>query len=274
MQNKDLDFKILSLKERMLQNYKVDLDAIETTATDSASSQAPEGDINTLTQQIEELKEKIDSYGTVNLVAIEEYDELKKRYDFLTQQQADLVTAKDSLQEAIQKINRTTRKMFIETFEKVRLEFRNYFRLLFGGGDAQVFLIDEQDPLESGIEIICRPPGKKLQNVLLLSGGEKALAAIGLVFAIFKVKPAPFCVLDEIDAALDESNVDRFGRLLQEFVATSQFIVITHNKRTIANASVMYGITMEESGVSKIVSVKFAADKNKEKEKTPEPVPA
>jgi chromosome segregation protein len=234
-----------------------------------------ETDENKLCEEIERLKEKIDSYGTVNLVAIQEYDELKKRYDFLTQQQTDLVTAKESLQEAIQKINRTTRKMFMETFEKVGVEFRNYFRLLFNGGDAKIYLVDEGDPLESGIEIICRPPGKKLQNVLLLSGGEKSLSAIALIFAIFKVKPAPFCVLDEIDAALDESNVDRFGRLLQEFANTSQFIVITHNKRTIANADIMYGITMQESGVSKIVSVKFANDKPlRPKDKEPQPVAA
>jgi chromosome segregation protein len=253
MKNKDTEFKILSLKERILQSYKTELsDALEV---------AQEIDQNSVTQEIERLKEKLDSYGTVNLVAIEEYDELKKRYDFLNQQHNDLITAKDSLHEAIQKINRTTKKMFLETFEKVREEFRNYFRLLFNGGDAQIFLIDEQDPLESGIEIICRPPGKKLQNVLLLSGGEKSMSAIALMFAIFKIKPAPFCILDEIDAALDEANVDRFSRMLQDFVKESQFIVITHNKKTIANADVMYGITMEESGVSKIVSVKFAKDK-------------
>ncbi|MDD5078867.1 MAG: AAA family ATPase [Candidatus Omnitrophica bacterium] len=226
-----------------------------------------------LSEEIEKLKERIDSYGTVNLVAIAEYDELKKRYDFLNQQQADLAGAKESLQEAIRKINHTTKKMFMETFEKVREEFRNYFKMLFNGGDAQVYLIDENDPLESGIELVCRPPGKKLQNVLLLSGGEKSLSAIALIFAIFKVKPAPFCILDEIDAALDESNVDRFSRMFSEFTGTSQFIVITHNKRTIANANVMYGITMQESGVSKIVSVKFAESKTKS-EPAPQPVAA
>jgi len=268
MQNKDLDFKYQSIKDRLAQIYKVDLESVQDTAENL--------EVNALAEEIKRLKEKLDSYGTVNLVAIEEYDELKKRYDFLIQQQDDLVTAKDSLHEAILKINRTTRKMFMETFERVKGEFRNYFKLLFNGGDAQLFLIDEQDPLESGIEIICRPPGKKLQNVLLLSGGEKALSAIALIFAIFKVKPSPFCILDEIDAALDEANVDRFSRVLQEFALESQFIVITHNKRTIANASVMYGITMEESGVSKIVSVKFAKDRPKiDKEPdlaVPEPV--
>jgi len=289
MAQKDIDFKYQSIKERLVSSYKIDLDArIKNSRAEtqelSVSGQEPaepvvenvvqETDENKLCEIIQGLKEKIDSYGTVNLVAIQEYDELKKRYDFLTSQQNDLVSAKDSLQEAIGKINRTTRKMFMETFEKVREEFRNYFKLLFNGGDAQIYLIDEQDPLESGIEIICRPPGKKLQNVLLLSGGEKSLSAIALIFAIFKVKPAPFCVLDEIDAALDEANIERFGRLLQEFINESQFIVITHNKRTIANADLMYGITMQESGVSKIVSVKFASDKKKVKEKTPEPVAA
>lgn len=272
MQLKDIEYKYASIRERMLAAYKVDVEAIEELAPDA------DKDHEGLSQEIGSLKAKVDSYGTVNLVAIEEYDELKKRYDFLIQQQNDLFSSKESLHQAILKINRITKQMFLETFEKVRLEFRNYFRLLFNGGDAQVFLVDEQDPLESGIEIICRPPGKKLQNVLLLSGGEKSMSAIALIFAIFKVKPAPFCILDEIDAALDEANVDRFARLLQEFANHSQFIVITHNKKTITNADVMYGITMEESGLSKIVSVKFAQDlekKNKQKEPEgliPEPV--
>jgi chromosome segregation protein len=308
---KDIDFKYQSIKDKLFSTYKIDLDAqikkspIEAAEISILRQESKETDIrdsseqnlvadslsleslgaadsikggiiqetneNKLCEEIQRLKEKIDSYGTVNLVAIQEYDELKKRYDFLTAQQNDLVEAKESLQEAIGKINRTTRKMFMETFQMVREEFRNYFRLLFNGGDAQIYLIDEHDPLESGIEIICRPPGKKLQNVLLLSGGEKSLSAIALIFAIFKVKPTPFCILDEIDAALDESNVERFGRLLQEFVNISQFIVITHNKRTIANADIIYGITMQESGVSKIVSVKFANDKPlTQKSKEPE----
>ena len=257
MRDKDLDYRYLALKERMLSAYRVNLDL--------ENVQDKEFDQDRLSNAINELKRKLDSCGTVNLVAIEEYDELKKRYDFLIQQQTDLTKAKESLHQAILKINRTTKQMFLETFEKVTLEFKNYFRLLFNGGDAQLFLLDELDPLESGIEIICRPPGKKLQNVLLLSGGEKTMSAIALIFAIFKVKPSPFCILDEIDAALDEANVDRFSRVLQEFAKNSQFIVITHNKKTIVNANIMYGITMEQSGVSKIVSVKLSQNKENEK---------
>jgi len=261
MLDKDLDYRYLTIKERMLSAYKIDLDAEQ--------EQQKELDHQSLTNEISELKKKLDACGTVNLVAIEEYDELKKRYDFLIQQQTDLTTAKESLHQAILKINRTTRQMFMETFEKVKVEFKNYFRLLFNGGDAQLFLLDENDPLESGIEIICRPPGKKLQNVLLLSGGEKTMSAIALIFAIFKVKPSPFCILDEIDAALDEANVDRFARVLQEFAKTSQFIVITHNKKTIVNANIMYGITMEQSGISKIVSVKLSQNEEGQKQEEP-----
>lgn len=245
-------FKLNQIKERMLQVYQCTLEEM----TDFLAPAAI--DLEATRQEIDHLRTKVDTFGSVNLVAIEELDELKKRHDFLEHQQNDLNTAKQSLLEAIQKINRTTRKMFLDTFHAVAVEFKNYFRLLFGGGDAEVFLIDEANVLESGIEIVCRPPGKKLQNILLLSGGERSLSAIALIFAIFKTKPAPFCVLDEIDAALDESNVDRFSRILKDFENTSQFIVITHNKKTIVHAHVMYGITMERSGISKIVSVKLS----------------
>jgi len=203
--------------------------------------------------------------GPVNLVAIDEHRELEERYAFLVRQQEDLLAAKESLHKAILKINKTTKELFIDTFQKIHAEFKNFFKLLFGGGQVELVLIDEQDILESGIEIIVRPPGKKLQNIMLLSGGEKALTAIALLFAIFKVKPSPFCVLDEIDAPLDESNINRFSSVLKDFLKISQFIIITHNKRTIELAEVMYGITMQERGVSKIVSVKFS-DKAEEKE--------
>ena len=211
-----------------------------------------------------------------------EYKELEERYSFLVHQQEDLVNAKDSLHKAIQKINKTTKDLFVETFQKIQVEFKNFFRLLFGGGQAELVLIDEQDVLECGIEIVVRPPGKKLQNLMLLSGGEKAMTATALLFAIFKVKPSPFCVLDEIDAPLDESNVTRFSNVLKDFLKISQFIIITHNKKTIELADVMYGITMQERGISKIVSVKFSDDRKKEenreisgiaKEVKEEPVP-
>lgn len=261
----ELNFQILNIKNRIDANFHVNLDSCETPAEKLSEAEA-----SNLATQIATLKEKLDSYGTVNLVAIEEHEELKKRIEFLTNQRNDLLVAKDSIHKAIAKINQTTKKMFTQTFEKIQVNFKDYFKLLFSGGEAQLYLTDENNVLESGIEIVCRPPGKKLQNISLLSGGEKSLSAIALIFAVFKVKPSPFCVLDEIDAALDESNIDRYNRVLHEFLKTTQFIIITHNKKTITNADVMYGITMQESGVSKIVSVKFAKDKT-EKTHSKEP---
>jgi len=250
MKCSETNFKVETLKNRMAQLYKVDIDQ-EKLECDAS------GDWESVRRETEDLKRKLESMGTVNLVAIEEHKELEDRFNFLSQQREDLVRAKESLQEAIAKINKTTRKLFMETFEKIQFEFKNYFRYLFGGGQAEIFLLDEHDVLESGIEIAVRPPGKKLQSITLLSGGEKALTAISLIFAIFKVNPSPFCLLDEVDAPLDESNVERFGKAIREFTKKSQFIIITHNKRTIIMADVMYGITMEKSGISKIVSVKF-----------------
>ncbi len=209
---------------------------------------------------VTELTERIDSMGPVNVEAIQEFDELEQRYVFLEKQNADLVTSKAELLEVIAKINRTTKELFAETFEKIRVNFQEMFTELFGGGRANLMLLDESDPLESGIEIIAKPPGKQLQSISLLSGGERTMTAVSLLFAIYMVKPSPFCVLDEMDAPLDESNISRFVKILDRFVAQSQFVVITHNKRTISRADMLYGVTMEEHGVSKLVSVKFSGN--------------
>ena len=208
---------------------------------------------------VAELTERIESMGPVNVDAIQEFDELEQRYVFLEKQNADLVNSKAELLEVISKINRTTKELFAETFEKIRVNFQEMFTELFGGGRANLMLVDDSDPLESGIEIIAKPPGKQLQSVSLLSGGERTMTAVSLLFAIYMVKPSPFCVLDEMDAPLDESNISRFIKILDRFVGQSQFVVITHNKRTISRADMLYGVTMEEHGVSKLVSVKFSA---------------
>ena len=208
-------------------------------------------------EAIEELKRKIEKLGPVNMMAIEQYDELDERHGFLTAQRKDLVDSIASTGEAIRKIDETTRLRFREAFDAVNLNFQEMFATLFGGGRAGLTLIDEDDILESGIEIIAQPPGKRLQNVQLLSGGEKALTAISLMFGIFKYKPSPFCLLDEIDAPLDDANTGRFLDMLRELQAQTQFILITHNRKTMEIADRLYGVTMEEPGVSKLISVRL-----------------
>jgi len=194
--------------------------------------------------------------GEINLTAIEESEELQKRYDFLTTQKADLESAIGELETAIERINRTSRRRFRETFDAVNAQFEAVFPRMFGGGRASLVLTDESDMLETGIEIVANPPGKKVsQNIELLSGGEKALTAVSLLFAIFLVKPSPFCVLDEVDAPLDEANVGRFNQVVREMTDRSQFILITHNRRTMEIADRLCGITMEEPGVSRLVAV-------------------
>lgn len=264
MKDQEITFGEKSIKDCLLQSYKIIFDELPM----AVEAEDPV-DPSVLNSELELSRKRCEAFGAVNLVAIEEFDQLKERYEFLTKQQSDLMTAKESLMSTIYKINSTTKQMFMGTFTKVSEEFRIYFRMLFGGGEAQLMLVDPENVLESGVEIIARPPGKKLQNISLLSGGEKSLTAIALIFGVFKVHPSPFCILDEIDAALDESNVGRFGYLLKDFAKIAQFIVITHNKRTIAHADVMYGITMQETGVSKIVSVKLSDERKQEQEEVP-----
>ena len=212
---------------------------------------------------VTELRDKLDSMGPVNIDAIQEFDDLLDRQTFLDEQFTDLTNSKEELLEVIKKINATTTALFAETFVKIRDNFRDTFKELFGGGKADLGLMNEEDPLESGIEITAKPPGKQLQSVSLLSGGERTMTAVALLFAIYMVKPSPFCILDEMDAPLDESNINRFLAMLDRFVRQSQFLVITHNKRTISRADVLYGVTMEEQGVSKLVSVKFTDSSGK-----------
>jgi chromosome segregation protein len=251
LQQMDLDYQLKNVGERLLQRYRLnlsDLNPQEYVFTDE--------ELASVEETIAGLQTKVDSLGTVNLLAIEEYQELKTRYDFLLAQQKDLDDARNSLMETIRKINQTTKQLFEDTFKQVQETFKQYYQILFRGGEARIFLIDETHPLESGIDIVVRPPGKKLQNMSLLSGGEKALTAVALLFALFKIKPSPFCLLDEIDAPLDEANIDRFLAVLNTFIDQSQFIIITHNRKTIAMGDSLYGVTMEEPGISKIVSVK------------------
>lgn len=218
-------------------------------------------DWTTVKAELDALRQRLNSMGAVNLVAIEEYAELKQRHDFLQNQVNDLTTSKAELVQAIDEINQSSQKQFQLTFEQIRKNFEYTFNTLFGGGVARLELIQTEDILESGIEIVAQPPGTKLKSITLLSGGQKTLTAVALLFALYMVKPSPFCLLDELDAPLDESNIGRFTELLKKFVHESQFIIITHNKRTVSAARTIYGVTMEERGVSKTVSMKFNADR-------------
>ncbi len=205
----------------------------------------------------QETRTKIENLGAVNPSAWEEFQEAQQRHDFLTAQRQDLLDSIRDTEKAIQEIDEFSKNRFSEAFKAINENFKQAFQTLFGGGSGEMHLTDESNINESGIDIIASPPGKKLQNVLLLSGGEKALTALSLLMAIFKYQPSPFCVLDEVDAPLDEANIGRLTRLLTEMAIDTQFIVITHSKKTMEAAQAMYGVTMQEAGVSKLVSVKF-----------------
>lgn len=262
-QQSDLNGKIIELRmrrehilERTTTEYHISPEMV-LNAAEPAWPESGKPSMEQLDSQISELRAKIDAMGPVNTGAIEELQQLQERYDFLSKQQEDLVKARQQLHEAIRKINQTTTEMFAKTFAQINENFQTMFSQLFGGGTAKLILTDEGDVLECGIEIYARPPGKKLQSISLLSGGESTMTAVALLFAIFMVKPSPFCVLDELDAALDDANNQRFINMLKGFLKDSQFIVITHNRQTIAAAGVLYGVTMEKDKISTIVSMRF-----------------
>jgi chromosome segregation protein len=208
-------------------------------------------------QAYEGVKERVENFGPINMRALEEYREHEERYQFLSSQRADIEQSIVDTQKAIAEINRRSVEQFQDAFLHIRENFIEVYQILFKGGQCDLRLLDEGDLLESGVDIVAQPPGKRLQNVLLLSGGEKALTALALLIAIFRYRPSPFCVLDEVDAPLDDANVVRFTELIAALSKEKQFLIITHNKKTMEIARTLYGVTMEEPGVSQIVSVDF-----------------
>ena len=248
-----LEMRIKSVSTRIHDKYEVSIDELPPIMNNEQAM-----DEIDLLDNIEKLKAEISGMGAVNLKAIEIYEERKKRHDLLISQRADVEQSLQSTYQVIQKINQTSKELFLETFEQVQTNFQEVFTELFGGGETELLLTDPSNVLDSGIDIIARPPGKRPQSITQLSGGERSLVAIGLLFAVFKIKPSPFCVLDEVDAALDEANILRFTNLIRAYAENTQFVIITHNRRTMEIADVMYGVTMEQAGISKIVSAKFA----------------
>jgi chromosome segregation protein len=232
---------------------ELQLDLAEAYATRTA------GDVDweQVKNEITELRGKIERLGNVNIDAIAEQETLEERHNFLANQVKDLSESKKQLEQLIDKLNKQSREKFVETFEQIRVNFQQIFRKLFGGGKADVVLEESDDVLEAGIEVIAKPPGKETRSISLLSGGEKSMTALALLFSVFRTKPSPFCFLDEVDAALDEANNERFNLLLRDFEIDSQFIVITHSKRTMSMAEMLFGITMQQQGVSKRIAVRF-----------------
>jgi chromosome segregation protein len=270
LKENEYQIRILNLEERTREEYQLDLanldaatgeislELMTTPQGETADAATPPIDFwSAVSKEIEEFQGKVERLGNVNLEAIKEQDELEIRETFLVNQRDDLEKSKDALQNLIQKINHTSRELFEKTFNDIRQNFQAMFRKLFGGGKADVLLEENVDMLEAGIEIVAQPPNKELRSIMLLSGGEKVMTTVALLFAVFQSKPSPFCILDEVDAALDESNINRFTHILKEFTSDTQFLVITHNKVTMGVANVLYGITMQEPGVSKRVAVKF-----------------
>lgn len=251
-----LELKMKTLTETIKERYMLDLQDVAAKYEDEQkSADFSDFDLGEAQKKLDSLRTRLQKMGSVHLGAIEEYDEVNQRYLFLSQQKDDLMLAKDELGQVINKINRICDKRFKETYETVNLRFQKVFPVLFGGGEAFLSLVELKDKEDMGITITAKPPGKRLQNVSLLSGGEKALTAVSLIFAIFLVKPSPYCILDEVDAPLDDANVSRFNDLIKEMSKHAQVILVTHNKHTMEVCEKLYGVTMEEKGISKMVSV-------------------
>jgi chromosome segregation protein len=253
----EADTTIKNIYDSFYENFSINL-----TEYESKGGYITDRSYDDIRKDLTEIRTQKHSLGNVNLMAIEECKSLSERFNLLTEQLSDLEKAKKDILQMMEEINKVSEELFVKTFNQIKINFHKLFRKLFDGGNADIELTDPSNLLETGIEIIAHPPGQKTQSIMLLSGGQRTMTAISLMFATFLVKPSPFCILDEIDAALDEENVTRFISLVTEFKETSQFIMITHNKKTITAAQVMYGVTQEEKGVSKIVSAKFAEKTN------------
>ncbi|HSF54732.1 MAG TPA: AAA family ATPase, partial [Algoriphagus sp.] len=251
----EIKLKMSGMKERLSVEFELDLDALmeENRELDPEFVDFAEDELREL---VRKQKERLEKIGPINPMAMEAYDEIKSRYDFITSQRDDLIRAKESLLATIQEIDQVAKETFLDAFAKIKENFIKVFRSLFTEqDDCDLTLVDPENPLESPIEIIAKPKGKRPLTINQLSGGEKTLTATSLLFSIYLLKPAPFCIFDEVDAPLDDANIDKFNQIIQKFSAESQFIIVTHNKRTMASTDIIYGITMIEAGVSRVVPV-------------------
>jgi chromosome segregation protein len=245
------DTQLEGLRQHCLETLQV---ALETVAAQTELEGRTSAEIE---QEYQDLKRRLDDFGPVNMTALDDYRQNEERFTFLTRQREDIQQSIADTTRAIQEINRRSRERFRHAFEAVNANFKEVFAKLFGGGECGIQLLGEEDILECGLDVYAQPPGKKIQNIMLLSGGEKAMTVLALLVALFQYRPSQFCLLDEVDAPLDDANVARFAALVQEMSAKTQFIVVTHNKRTMEVANCLYGVTMDEPGVSQVVSVKF-----------------
>jgi chromosome segregation protein len=248
----EMKLHLAGLKERLMVEFRIDLDEI---INEERKTEETQEELQATTDK---LKKRLENIGEINPTAVETFEEMKKRYDFIVTQKMDLVSAKDSLLQTIAEVEATANQKFLDTFNKVKENFQKVFKALFTEDDTADLILENPENLaETGIDIIAKPKGKRPSSIGQLSGGERTLTATALLFSIYLIKPAPFCILDEVDAPLDDANVGKFTQMIRKFSENSQFIIVTHNKQTMAAVDVIYGVTMQEPGVSKLVPVDF-----------------